>query len=379
MRFLLIAVLCGDEKLRRGTPRADKRALVSLPPLDLDYLRQTLIRLLETPSPVGFTERGADLCVELLCEFSDLEVAIGRKGIVTAQWRGQNADAPRAVTAHIDTLGAVVSEIKPDGRLAVSRLGGFSWNTMENETVTLFTDGGAEYRGVIAIANASHHLYAGGNGHIPRDAAHMELRLDAPARDGEQLKQLGVAVGDFIAFDARPEWNHDWIRSRFLDDKALVACLLTATKALHDAGLQPTQNTTLHIPNYEEVGHGGATGISDAVHELLALDVAIVGRGQNSSERSCTLCARDADGPYDIKMRRRLKRLARQFEVDLVVDTFPEYCSDGDALWKSGADARVALIGPGVDATHGVERTHLEGLVATTRMVAAYLLDEARE
>lgn len=351
-----------------------------LPSLDLNYLRQTLTRLLETPSPVGFTERGADLCVELLCEFPDLEVAIGRKGIVTAQWNGKSADAPRAITAHIDTLGAVVSAIKPNGRLKISRLGGFSWNTLENETVTLFTENGTEYRGVILLANASHHLYPeGGNGDVPRDAQHMELRLDAPAQNGEELESLGVAVGDFIAFDARPEWNHDWIRSRFLDDKALIACLMTAVKALHDAGLKPAQNTTLHIPNYEEVGHGGATGISDEVHELLALDVAIVGDGQNSSEHSCTLCARDADGPYDIKMRRRLQRLARKNEIALVMDAFPEYCSDGDALWKAGGDARVALIGPGVDATHGVERTHMEGLIATTQIVVAYLLDEARE
>ena len=350
-----------------------------LPALDLDYLRSTLTRLLETPSPAGFTERGSDLCIQLLCEFGDLEVAVGRKGVVTAQWRGQSSDAPRAITAHIDTLGAVVKSIKPNGRLQLAKLGGFSWNSVENASVTLFADDDTEFRGTILLANASHHLYSSGNGEVPRDAEQMELRLDAPAQNGEELQKLGVAVGDFIAFDADPQWNFDWIRSRFLDDKALVACLMTATKALHDAGLQPAQNTTLHIPNYEEVGHGGATGISGDVHELLALDVAPVGEGQNSSERSCTLCARDADGPYDIKMRRRLKRLAREFEIDLVADTFPEYCSDGDALWKSGGDARVALIGPGVDATHGIERTHLEGLVATTQIVVAYLLDEARE
>ena len=349
-----------------------------LPSLDLDYLRQTLTRLLQTPSPVGFTQRGSDLCVELLCEF-DLPVEVGRKGIVTAQFAGRADSAPRAVTAHIDTLGAVVRAIKPNGRLQLSKLGNYSWNSLENASVTLTTDDGAEFVGVVLIANASHHLYSSGNGEVPRDAEHMELRLDAPARDADAVKQLGIRVGDVVAFDADPQWNHDYIRARFLDDKALVACLLTAIKALRDANLQPAQNTTIHIPNYEEVGHGGATGISSDVHEMLALDVAIVGQGQNSDERSCTVCARDADGPYDPKMRRRLKRLAREFEIDLVTDTFPEYCSDGDALWKSGADARVALIGPGVDGTHGIERTHLDGLVATTEMVIAYLLDEALE
>ena len=351
---------------------------MSLPSLDISYLRQTLTRLLNTPSPVGFTARGADLCVELLCQF-DCPVEVGRKGIVTAQLVGHADSAPRAVTAHIDTLGAVVKAIKPNGRLSLAKLGGFSWNTMENERVTLFTDDETQYRGVILINNASHHIYPSGNGQVPRDADHMELRLDTPARSAEELEKLGVSVGDFIAFDSSPEWNYDYIRARFLDDKALVACLLTAVKALHDAGLKPAQNTTIHIPNYEEVGHGGATGISSLVHELLALDVSPTGEGQHSSEHSCTVCARDADGPYDLKMRRRLKRLAREFDIDLVVDTFPEYCSDGDALWKSGADARVALIGPGVDATHSIERTHLDGLVATTNLVVAYLLDEALE
>ena len=328
---------------------------------------------------MGFTERGADLCAQLLCEFDDISVEVGRKGIVTGQLVGKNDSAPRAVTAHIDTLGAVVKTIKPNGRLQLSKLGGFSWNTMENERVTLFTDDQTEYRGVILLANASHHLYSSGNGEVPRDAEHMELRLDAPAQTGEEIEKLGIGVGDFIAFDSSPEWNHDYIRARFLDDKALVACLLTALKALNDAKLQPAQNTTIHIPNYEEVGHGGATGISFQVHEMLALDVAPVGMEQNSREQSCTLCARDADGPYDPKMRRRLKRLAGEFAIDLRVDTFPEYCSDGDALWKAGADARVALIGPGVDATHGVERTHLDGLIATTNLIVAYLLDEALE
>ena len=350
-----------------------------LPSLDIPYLRSTLTRLLDTPSPVGFTQAGSDLCVELLCEF-DFPVEVGRKGTVTGQLVGKSDSAPRAVTAHIDTLGAVVSAIKPNARLSLAKLGNYSWNSLENERVTLTTDDGTQFRGTVLVVNASHHLYPpGGNADVPRDAEHIEVRLDSPARTGDELEKLGVSVGDVIAFDSNPEWNHDFIRARFLDDKALVACLLTALKALHDAGLQPAQNTTIHIPNYEEVGHGGAAGISSEVHELLALDVAPTGMGQHSSEHACTVCARDADGPYDLRMRRRLKRLAREFDIDLVVDTFPEYCSDGDALWKSGADARVALIGPGVDATHGIERTHLDGLVATTNLVLAYLLDEALE
>ena len=351
---------------------------MSLPSLDLSYLRQTLTRLLETPSPVGFTQAGSDLCVELLCEF-DFPVEVGRKGVVTAQLVGESDSAPRGVTAHIDTLGAVVKAIKPNGRVTMAQLGNYSWNSLENARVTLTTDQGTQFRGVVLVVNASHHIHEEGNGDTARDGSHMEVRLDTPARTGEELEELGVCVGDCIAFDSSPEWNHDYICARFLDDKALVACLFTAVKALRDARRKPAQNTTIHIPNYEEVGHGGATGFSSEIHELLALDVSPTGQGQHSDEHCCTVCARDDDGPYDLKMRRRLKRLARELDIDLVVDTFPHYCSDGDALWKAGTDARVALIGPGVDATHGIERTHLDGLVATTNLVLAYLLDEALE
>ena len=180
---------------------------MSLPSLDIAYLRSTLTRLLETPSPVGFTQAGSDLCVELLCQF-DFPVEVGRKGIVTAQLVGHSDSAPRAVTAHIDTLGAVVRAIKPNGRLSLAKLGGFSWNTMENERVTLFTDDETQYRGVILIANASHHIYPSGNGEVPRDRrSHGTAFWTRPREPAKSWEKLGIAVGDFVAlrFESRME------------------------------------------------------------------------------------------------------------------------------------------------------------------------------
>ena len=349
---------------------------MSLPSLDLPYLQRTLTQLLLTPSPVGNTEKGAGLCCELLCELGDLHVEIARKGYVVARWRGQNSDAPRAVLAHIDTLGAVVKEVKETGKLRLSQLGNYSWSTIENEGVTVETADGRRYRGLIQVSNPSHHLYTSGSGNsgIPRNAETMEVRLDAQASNREEVAALGIEVGDFIYLDVRPEWNEGYIRSRHLDDKALVACLLTATKAIFDAGLQPAQDTVLHIANYEEVGHGGASGIPPEVAQVLALDVAPTGIGQNGNEHSCTLAIADTDGPYDPTMRRLLRKLASENDIALKPDIFPEYCSDGDALWKAGGNAQVALIGPGVDGTHSIERTHLDGLEATTKMVVAFLL-----
>ena len=351
---------------------------LSLPTLDVSYLRTTLTRLLLTPSPVGDTERGIELCRELVCALAPQEVHLTRKGALVATIEGEANDAPRAVTAHIDTLGAVVKGIKENGRLLMAKLGGIQWGTVENEGVTLFTESGQQFRGSIVLSNASHHLYAESSGpqNVERTDQTIELRLDARTTSEAETRALGIEVGDFIAFDPRPEWNEGFIRSRFLDDKACLAVLFTALKALHDAGLRPAQTVTVLIPNYEEVGHGGASGMPRSVADVLALDVAPIGTGQNSDEYSCSLCARDADGPYDRTMRRHLLRLAREHDIALKMDAFVEYCSDGDALWKAGADVRVALIGPGTDATHGYERTHEDALIATAQMVLAFLLDE---
>ena len=348
-----------------------------LPPIDLDFLKNTLTDLLCTPSPVGDTREISLHCAQILRGF-ELEPQTSNKGVLTALWNGKIEGAPRGVTAHLDTLGAMVKSIKPNGRLTLTKLGNYSWNSVENESVTVRTLNGATFRGSILVSNASHHLHSGGDGNQPlaRNNHSMEVRLDARLSSAEKVKKAGIEVGDFIIFDPRPEWNDGFIRSRFLDDKALVACLLTACKTLFDAKLIPARRTTFHFPNYEEVGHGGASGFPPDLAEVLALDIAPVGEGQNDSEFSCTVVARDSDGPYDLTMRRRLMKLAREHEIAVKIDTFPEYCSDGDALWKAGGDARVALIGPGVDYTHGIERTHTDALEATTKLIVAYLLDE---
>ncbi|HEX8464553.1 MAG TPA: M42 family metallopeptidase [Abditibacterium sp.] len=347
-----------------------------LPSLDLEYLQATLTQLLLTPSPVGETEAGSQLCVDLLCQFACFRVETTRKGVVLAHWPGEKSDEPRAVTAHIDTLGAVVKTVKETGRLTLSQIGNYSWNSIENESVTVVTQDGTKYRGLVQVSNPSHHLYTAGNGNhdVPRAQETMEVRLDARASNPEDVAKLGIEIGDYIYLDPRPEWNEGFIRSRHLDDKALVACLLTAAKAICDAGLRPAQNTTLHIANYEEVGHGGSSGIPPETAQVLALDVAPTGIGQNGNEFSCTLAIADSDGPYDPKMRRHLRELAHIHDIALRPDVFPEYCSDGDALWKAGGDVQVALIGPGVDGTHSHERTHIDALEATAKMIVAYLL-----
>jgi putative aminopeptidase FrvX len=181
-------------------------------------------------------------------------------------------------------------------------------------------------------------------------------------------------VGDFVAFDPRVEVRKGFVRSRFLDDKAGVACILAAVKALHSAGLQPRQTTYLHFSNYEEVGHGAAAGIPSTVAELVAVDMAAVGDGQTSDEFHTTICVKDSAGPYHHGLSTQLRKLAEENGIPHKVDIYPYYGSDGEAFWRAGGDVAVALIGPGVDASHNYERTHLESLVATAYWLVAYLL-----
>jgi putative aminopeptidase FrvX len=280
------------------------------------------------------------------------------------------------LTAHVDTLGGMVKEIKSGGRLKLSRIGGYIWNTIEGEGCTVFTRSGRQVRGSILLTKASSHVFGGDVGEMKRDEDTLEVRLDARTLSAADTRELGIGVGDFVAFDPRVEITAGFVRSRHLDDKACVAVLLAAVKALSDAGLKPARTTTLLISNYEEVGHGAAAGIPAEVEELLAVDMAAVGEGQSSDEFHASLCVKDSGGPYHHEMSNRLRALAEKYAIPYKVDIYPHYHSDGEVWWNTGADAAVALIGPGVDASHNYERTHTEALLATTRWVLAYLLEE---
>ncbi len=349
---------------------------MSLPPIDSDYLLYFLTRLLNTPSPTGFAHQAITFIEETLGDFPGLALAHTRKGALVATWPGVHSDARRALTAHTDTLGAMVKEIKSNGRLKLTKIGGYDWSTVEGEGCTVFTSKGQPLRGSILLTKASGHVYGKEVSELKREDENMEVRLDARTTSEEETAGLGVQVGDFVAFDPRVEITNGFVRSRHLDDKACVACLVVAVKALHEAGLQPVQTTTLHFSNYEEVGHGASAGIPPEATELVTVDMAAVGEGQTSDEFHATLCVKDSGGPYHHGLSQRLRQLADQHDIPYKVDIYPYYGSDGEAYWRAGGDIAVALIGPGVDASHSYERTHTEALVATTQWVVAYLLGE---
>ena len=346
-----------------------------LPPVDKDYLLSFLTGLLNTPSPTGLAHRAIAYTEQAMSVFPFLTTSHTNKGALVAHWPGQASTAPRALTAHVDTLGAMVKEIKSSGRLKLTAVGGVTWNTVEGEGCTVFTRQGKTVRGAILIEKASAHVYGRELGETKRDNENMEVRLDVRTTSDSETRELGIEVGDFVAFDPRLEVTNGFVRSRHLDDKACVACLLAAVKSLSDAGLQPVQSTYLHISNYEEVGHGAAAGIPPEVTELLVVDMAAVGEGQTSDEFHATLCVKDSGGPYHHGLSQHLRQLADNYNIPYKVDIYPYYGSDGEAYWHAGGDVAVALIGPGVDASHNYERTHLEALLATTQWVMAFLLE----
>lgn len=351
----------------------------NLPSLDNNFLIDFLTHLLNTPSPTGFTESAIALIEQALKVFPALKLSRTRKGALAARWPGEKGDAPRALTAHADTLGGMVKEIKSNGRLKLTKIGSFPWNFVEGEGCSVFTHSGCIVRGSILIEKASGHVHGKEAQESPRDDETMEVRLDARTTYEDETRDLGIEVGDFIAFDPRVEMAEGFIRSRHLDDKAGVACIVTAVKAMSDAGLKPAQTTFIHISNYEEVGHGAAAGIPPDVHELVAVDMAAVGEGQASDELHATICVKDTGGPYHHGLSNHLRELADQYHIPYKVDIYPHYRSDGEAFWRAGGDVAVALLGPGVDASHNYERTHVEALVATTKWVMAYLLNESTE
>jgi putative aminopeptidase FrvX len=349
---------------------------MNLPPVDIKALINFLTGLLNTPSPSGYTDQATVYTEKALAAIPGITIQHTRKGALIAVFPGQRDDKPRALSAHVDTLGAMVKEIKANGRLKMTRIGGLPWNAVEGEGCSVYSLEGKRIRGSVLIDKSSVHVHGEKTTSTPRDSDTLEIRLDEKTTTAEETLALGIQVGDFIAFDPRVEINNGFIRSRFLDDKACVACIVAAFQAFHQAGIKPPQKTFALISNYEEVGHGAATGFPPEVGELVVVDMAAIGEGQTSDEFHATVCVKDSGGPYDHALSTRLRRLAGQYNIPYKVDIYPNYGSDGTALLRSGADLAVALIGPGVDASHNYERTHTDALVATTNWIMAYMLEK---
>jgi len=351
----------------------------ALPAIDLTTLVDRLVHLLRTPSPTGDTADALALVARWLAELG-LTATFTRKGALTTTLAGQvsgPAAAPRAVTGHVDTLGAIVTQVKSNGRLAFDRIGGYPLFAVNGEYCWIRTADLRVYTGTAVLVKSSVHVNREPVADKEWKKDEVEIRLDALVRSADDTRRLGIEVGDMIAWDPRTTVTETgYVKSRHLDDKAGVAVMLGALQALRDAGRTPVHRTTFHFSNFEEVGHGAAAGIPEDVTELIAVDMGAIGDGLQGNEHAVSICAKDSGGPYDLGIRRRLVALAQTHEIPYKLDIYPFYGSDAEAAVRAGGDYRIGLLGPGVDASHSFERTHGDALVASTRLLLAYLLDE---
>jgi putative aminopeptidase FrvX len=343
---------------------------------EIEPVKDFLVGLLNTPSPTGYHSEAIAYVETHFAALAIPGITLRRtpKGALVITWPGETDTAPRGLTAHIDTLGLMIKEIKPSGRLKLTLLGGYMWNAIEFEGVTIQTSSGARYRGTVVPAKSSVHVHRDA-ADAPRNADTMEIRIDARVSSADETRQCGIDVGDFVFLDPRVEITETgFVRSRHLDDKAGVAAIFGAFRGLHAAGARPAQTVTTVIANYEETGHGASSGFSENLRELVAIDMAAVGEGQNSDEFSVGICIKDAGGPYHADLTNRLRALAEEAGIPYKPDIFPFYASDGEAYWRAGGAAQVALVGPGVDSSHAYERTHLDSLTHTAHLIARYLV-----
>ena len=327
--------------------------------------------LLAIDSPSGYTQKAA-MWVKEAFEALGFAAKITTKGGVLADLGGADKDDALFLQAHTDTLGAMVAEIKANGRLKLTPLGGLRAENAETENVRVHTRTGKIIEGTVQLCNASVHVN-GEYGEAKRTFDTVEAVLDEDVKTAEETRALGTEVGDIVCLEPRTRiTSSGYIKSRFLDDKLSVGVLLGLAKYLHDTGKTPARRVYAHVTVYEEVGHGGAFVPADT-REMISVDMGCVGDDLGCTERMVSICAKDSGGPYNYDLVTTLSNIARELELDYAIDVYPHYGSDVEATLSAGYDIRHGLIGPGVYASHNYERSHIDGVRNTYELVRAYV------
>jgi putative aminopeptidase FrvX len=341
------------------------------PQLNRDYILDILERLLGTPSPSGYCMEVMKL-VTLEAEKLGLTPEFTPKGNAILTIPGSDSSDTIALTAHVDTLGGMVRAIKPNGMLRITPIGGYAMHTIEGEYCVIHTRDGRKYDGTVLSTKTSVHVYPEARD-WKREEANMEIRIDETVKTKEETEQLGIAVGDFVSWEPRTRiLSNGWIKSRHLDDKASVAALFGVLEWLVRKGCTPTKTVKVILSTYEEVGHGGSH-IPPDITELIAVDMGALGDDLSATEQDVSICAKDSSGPYDYLMTSKLIELAKRESIPHAVDIYPFYGSDASAALRGGSNIRAALIGPGVHASHAMERTHADAIVNTAALLLAYI------
>ena len=337
----------------------------------VDFILDKTKEVLAIDSPTGYTQNAAEYVIN---EYKKLgyDAKLTVKGGVLVDLGGKQKDDGIVLAAHIDTLGAIVCEIKGNGNLKVSPLGGMNPNNAEAENCRIVTRFDGVYEGTFQLNNASIHVNKDYND-TKRGYGEMEVVLDEKVSSKEDTEKLGIMVGDIVCFDPRTTITESgYIKSRFLDDKLSVGILLGYAKYLKDEGIELEHRMYHYITVYEEVGHGGAASIPEGVKEVISVDMGCVGDGLNCTERQVSICAKDSAGPYNYDVVTNMIKAAKDNDIDFAVDVYPFYGSDVDVALGAGYDIRHGLIGSGVYASHGYERSHRDGVENTLKLLINY-------
>lgn len=331
----------------------------------IDY--NSLKELVEIDSPTGYTHHASQYIFDLLQSFKINPTRTNKRVVKCAFSKKPKL----AIAAHVDTLGGIISEITAGGKIRISKIGGLLLTGFEGGYCRICTLDDKIYTGTFLLDDPATHV----NRKVDtttRSLSNMHIRLDEVAYTKADIEKLGIRIGDFVCFDTNyQELPSGYIKSRFMDNKAGCLVLFELAKRLQaKSGDIPVE---LFFSNYEEVGHGGTCGYADSIEELLVIDMGVIGDHKNGLETACSICVKDGSGPYDYAMKKQLIQLAEKNEIPHRLEVFDYYSSDGSAAMRAGNDYRVALIGPGVSASHGVERTHKQGIEATVDLCMAYI------
>lgn len=339
---------------------------------DMEYVLDLTEELIDIPSVVGFTEEATKRVAQEFEKYG-INYIQTNKGALIATLDGDNNDYAKMISAHVDTIGAIVRRIKPNGRLELTNLGGVIWASLESDNVIVHTLDGKEYEGTLLPNKASAHHYGDEAREIVRKAETMEVRLDEDVNSYEDAAALGIRVGDCVSFDPKFRVTESgYVKSRYLDDKLCIAQIFGYIKFLFDNNLKPKNRLHIYISNYEEIGHGISVIPSD-VREFIALDIGIVTADSLGDEKKVAITVKDFKTIYDVDIRKEMIALCERRGIGYTSDVYNRYGSDASACVLQMADIKIACIGPNVDASHHYERTHVQGIYETMALMAFYL------
>lgn len=338
---------------------------------DKKYILSVINNLLNVHSPTGFTDMVMDKAALYAAQLG-YTMERNNKGTGFIRVKGSQGVKTVGICAHTDTLGLMVRSINAKGTLALTIIGGMLVPTVDGEYCTIFTRSGKTYTGTVLCDAPSGHVYDDARTKS-RDIVNMEVRLDETVKNKEDVLKLGIGAGDFVCIDTKTViTDKGFIKSRFLDDKLGVGIIFGMLKYWKDYNIRPVNDVVFIITIYEEVGHG-MSYVPDGITELIGVDMGCIGADLSGTEYDCCICAKDAGGPYDYNLTSALIRIAENNKIQHAVDVYKYYASDVTCALRAGGDIRGAVIGPGVHASHGMERGHYDGVLNTMKLLALYL------